>query len=530
MVRTRGLAGSHLAAGLGALVAGVLGGAIALHGLFSPHGLYGVTQYDDGVYFGAALRLVHGALPYRDFTFVQPPGIAVLMAPIALLAHLFGTRGAMAIARVLTCALAGANAFGAAWLVRHRGLAATLTAGVALAIFPPAFFADHTLLLEPYLVGCCLLGANLVFRRGELASSRRIFLGGLALGLAGAVKLWAVVPAVVLLACLLGHDRRPPLRYLAGVAVGFLALCLPFFVLAPGAFVHDVFASQLARQTTSPRQPSVRLWGIVGLHGMSLHFTWKLHRAWGVALAAILGVVLLLGGVLPACWRRVGRVEVFALASAFGSVGLLFGPVEYFDHYAYFSGAFLALGLGSAVGYAAMTLTAALRRADPRAGGRLAGALGVVLLALAVIGVVRMVHDETAFDRSALRQDPVNWPALAAVIPSGSCVTSDDATLVIEADRFLAAAPGCPNVDDADGTWMAEDPGQPTGVQSAADAALVDTWRGWFARSEYVALRAPFSFRIPFTPALRRYFAAHFTRVGGGDIAVYERWGAPPGP
>ena len=45
----------------------------------------GVTQYDDGVYLGAAIRFVSGVLPYRDFVFVQPPGIVVLMSPVALL-------------------------------------------------------------------------------------------------------------------------------------------------------------------------------------------------------------------------------------------------------------------------------------------------------------------------------------------------------------------------------------------------------------------------------------------------------------
>ena len=40
--------------------------------LFGIHGYTG-NGYDDGVYLGAATRLVHGVLPYRDFDFVQPP-------------------------------------------------------------------------------------------------------------------------------------------------------------------------------------------------------------------------------------------------------------------------------------------------------------------------------------------------------------------------------------------------------------------------------------------------------------------------
>ncbi len=42
--------------------------------LSRPGHLSGFTQYDDGVYFGNAVRLVHGAIAYRDFATVQPPG------------------------------------------------------------------------------------------------------------------------------------------------------------------------------------------------------------------------------------------------------------------------------------------------------------------------------------------------------------------------------------------------------------------------------------------------------------------------
>src|SRR5579862_9052110 len=53
------------------------------------------TEYDDGDYFGSAVRLTQGVLPYRDFVFVQPPGITLLMVPSALLAKLTGTAWAM---------------------------------------------------------------------------------------------------------------------------------------------------------------------------------------------------------------------------------------------------------------------------------------------------------------------------------------------------------------------------------------------------------------------------------------------------
>src|SRR5689334_13673207 len=58
-----------------------------LHGGF----LWSVTEYDDGPYFSSAVRLLQGALPYRDFVLVQPPGITLLMLPSAALAKITGT-------------------------------------------------------------------------------------------------------------------------------------------------------------------------------------------------------------------------------------------------------------------------------------------------------------------------------------------------------------------------------------------------------------------------------------------------------
>jgi len=53
------------------------------------------------VYLGAAIRILAGNLPYRDFTLIQPPGLPLLLTPIAALSHWIGTRGAMGTARIL---------------------------------------------------------------------------------------------------------------------------------------------------------------------------------------------------------------------------------------------------------------------------------------------------------------------------------------------------------------------------------------------------------------------------------------------
>ena len=69
------------------VIAAAAGFALALRLLVlsRPGYLSGFTQYDDGVYSGNALRLVHGAIAYPDFAVVQSPGSMLLMAPAALI-------------------------------------------------------------------------------------------------------------------------------------------------------------------------------------------------------------------------------------------------------------------------------------------------------------------------------------------------------------------------------------------------------------------------------------------------------------
>ena len=73
------------------------------------NGFLGVQEYDDGVYYGAAKALLHGLLPYRDFTIVHPPGSTVLLLPFAALGSVFGDPVGLASARVAVAVLAVAN-------------------------------------------------------------------------------------------------------------------------------------------------------------------------------------------------------------------------------------------------------------------------------------------------------------------------------------------------------------------------------------------------------------------------------------
>ena len=165
--------------------------------LTRPGYLLGVTEYDDGVQFGDAMRLVSGVIPYRDFVVMQPPGSVLLMAPVALLAKVIGSAWGLAIARLLTAGADTACVALLGLLVRHRGpVAAGIACGI-YAVYPDALVAAHTFLLEPWMNLFCLIGALLVFDRDRLTDGRRLAWGGAAFGVA---ELDAVV--------ILGHAEQ----------------------------------------------------------------------------------------------------------------------------------------------------------------------------------------------------------------------------------------------------------------------------------------------------------------------------------
>ena len=107
----------------------------------------------------------HGALPYRDFYIVQPPGITLLMVPAALLSKVTGTAWGMAVGRILTAIVGAAAVTLAGLLVRHRGVLATVIVCGISAIYPDSIQAAKTVLVEPWLVLFCLIGALAAVRR-----------------------------------------------------------------------------------------------------------------------------------------------------------------------------------------------------------------------------------------------------------------------------------------------------------------------------------------------------------------------------
>jgi alpha-1,2-mannosyltransferase len=481
-----------------------------------PGFLLGVTEYDDGPYFGSAVRLAHGSLPYRDFVLVQPPGITLLMSPLGLLSNLTGTAWAMAAGRVLTALASTAGVALVGLLARHRGLLTVVIACGVTAVYPDAVAAAHTVLVEPWLALFCLLGALAVFDRDRLtASTRRLAWGGAAFGFGGAVEAWAIVPVLMVLVLCLPRIRRVAI-FAAGVAAGFLIPVLPFALIAPVKFYQSLIVAQIGSRAGATRVPLfTRLDHLAGVFDLSLP-----NAALLLVTLAIAAFVILAYAV---SWQRTSQppagLDWFAAATAAVTAALFLWPPQFHYHFAAFLAPFLALTVALAAG----RLLAAAQAGSPAAAGRMerwsAGAAAAVLAVMTVI----QFHAETIVP-------PVLGPVPAAIdriIPPGACVLTDQVSLTINANRFVSATPGCPQLVDTLGTDLALSHGLTPDTGAGRVPAVAAVWAQALGHAQYLLLTHDNSRRIAWSPSLRAYFRSHFRRVytSPKNLVLYVREG-----
>jgi hypothetical protein len=529
----------------------------------------GTVEYDDGVYLGGAVRLLQGALPYRDFAYVQPPGILVVSLPFALVAKVVSAPAGLAAARVATAIASAACVPLAGCLVYRKGVLATLVTCGFLAVYPADVLAAHTLLLEPWMNLCCLLAANAAFAHGRLASPRRLAWAGAALGFATAIKFWAAVPAVVLLCFLLvrGGRWRRARGYLAALVAGFVVPTIPFAAAAPVAFVRGTLFDQVTRMG-SYTSLAARLAYLTGLmpiidgHG-KLNLTTGTHSMLAVGsngtmvingigrmpyAVAALGVVVLAAAYLRRPASR-SPLDWFALAVAAVSAAAVSLYSAFFYHYPAFPAPWLAIALGAATGAAAGAASraagtrAGTRRqpateepADSRdlaaaggrgtlfrlAGFRLAGRLAVAVAAVTILAIAAGEGSQLAAQTA-----PSSPRAAADIIPAGACVVTDQVSFTIAADRFTPASPGCPDVLDSLAATLALSGGVSVPGGAGHIPQVTAGWEAIFGKARYVWLSQGYQARIPWTDGLRSWFDAHFRLVrtfrGYGHSNVYER-------
>jgi hypothetical protein len=469
------------------------------------------TEYDDGVYLGAAIRLSQGILPYRGFAFVQPPGILLLMAPAALFSRSVSTVAGLGLARLLTMLASTACVPLAGRLVRYRGsLVTALTCGF-LAIYPPDVATAHTLLLEPWMNVLCLLGANFAFRDGRLAGPRQLAYAGAAIGVAGAVKYWAIAPAAMLLVICLASDEqrwRRAAAYAGAVGGGFMVIVAPFFLAAPGAFLRSTIAYQAARVGTGTPL-TLRLAHVTGLIDILNYAGNVTILAGGNSLfadsaasdtapaqpqALPVVVALVLAAIIAAGYLR-GRTQLewFALATAAVALAAILCYSAFFYHYAAFPGPWLAIVVGVSFGQLIIAFPSRIR------------AVPVTLLALVLVSAAVVQVCDVAQVKL-----PTGVQAITKKIPPGACVLTDEASLTIAANRFYAWHPGCPVVIDSLATTLVFTHG--ISVQGGADAdkQAVTDWQKLLMRARYVWLSPNQWRRLPWPAYAREWFHLHF--------------------
>jgi len=356
-------------------------------------GVRGYHGYDDGVYFASAVALVHGELPYRDFLFLHPPGITLALTPFAALTHVISDSDALVAARVGIMLAAAASAALITRIAWRWGMAAAATGGLLYALSSAAAYADRLTLLEPLGTLTLLGGVVLLLRAGDEGTRAWwLWAGGAVLGLGAVVKIWGVVPVLVVIAwqvVVRGWPTAVRVTLAAGASVAVVVA--PFALLAGGPMFRYVVLDQLGR-ARDPLPATTRLEVMTGVSVTALTEDENARR---VLLALVCAAVL--GAAVLAWTRRRGRLWVVMLAAQ--STVLLVSP-SFLPHYGAYAAPAVALVLAAGV-----AATPARTRVP------------IAVLACVSLGLVT----------GALRESPlVTFPAEAmrAQLPAG-CVQAD---------------------------------------------------------------------------------------------------------
>ena len=427
--------------GLVAVVAAVAVVAVGVRFavLLAADGLLGSSAYDDGVYFAAGAALAHGRWPYADVLLLHPPGIVLALAPFGALGALVGDPAAVVVARLVWIGIGGAGCALVAVLAGRRSIPAGLVAGAGAACLHPLAFGERSTLIEP--LGTLLLLVALLV--GDRGGRRAAVIAGAVAGLSLDLKIWYVVPVLVLL--LLARHR---LRFLLGAVVAAAVVALPFLLRAPDAMVRQVVLDQLGR----PTEDDTLLGRVAAITGASWFGDGLAGERAFVPSMLVLAVVVVAAAL---AWRTpIGRRAVLLLA---GTAAVLLASPSFFAHYVAYTGPWLALVLGVAAGEA----LGPLRSRSLVVGGTVALAAAVVVPTL-------------RFDLLP----PKRTPSIAAVAIAAQrvdgCIRSDDPGLLAAMGVLSSQlARGCALRPDVTG-YSFDRPGLPA---RAADRAGSERWQ-----------------------------------------------------
>ncbi|MBO0900426.1 DUF2029 domain-containing protein [Cellulomonas sp. zg-ZUI22] len=383
-----------------ACAAGALAFVVRWHLVGGAGGVRGYHGYDDGVYFSSAVAFVHGRMPYRDFLLLHPPGVVLALAPFAALTRWTSDPNALAAARVAFMAVGAVSTLLVTRLALRWGTAAAVVAGALYAVSSAAARGERLTLLEP-LGTLTLLGAVCLLLRARAPDTSRwwLYAGGAVLGVGPVVKIWNVVPVLVVLAWQAWTQGTRSAVHVAGAAAGSsLLVLLPFALASPGAVVRLVLLAQLGRPR-SGTTTGERLEGITGV-GTALEPQPPGTRA---AWTVVVCVAVAVAAVVAWCGRR-GRLWVAVLGT---QVAVLLVSPSFYVNYAAYSAAAVVLVVAAAVSLVP--------------GGRPAWAGPRVWAAALTVGALGL-------PTAAVRPPPPETLAVAEVrglLPEQGCVRAD---------------------------------------------------------------------------------------------------------
>jgi alpha-1,2-mannosyltransferase len=388
---------------------GVLAFLVRLIPVITGGGLGSYGRYDDGVYYTASDALTFGRVPYRDFTFLHPPGLPLVLVPFALLGRLTSDPVGMAAGRLAFMGVGAVNAVLVAVLASRWGKGAGIAAGVLYACWLPAVYSEQSTLLEPLGGTALLVALLLLLKRTGPTSTRVQILAGVALGLGCTIKIWYAAPlAAVLLWQLVARKPRIALWVAAGSALAMTVVLLPFLVIARSAMFDMVVRDQLRRPPgTSPR--AVRMYSIFGIS--------TFFRGHGDVQLVMVWVIGVLVAAAAAVCARDHDARVIVWLGVVNLAVLLISP-SYFPHYAALTAAPLAIVFGIGVGALATTLQAR-------------DALSVAVFGLAVVVAVLSAQHIVRAPQGKKFPGAV----FANAAPHG-CVAADDPQALIEMNRL----------------------------------------------------------------------------------------------
>ena len=304
-------------------------------------GFHALAGYDQGVYYAAADAFVHGRRPYEGFLLLHPPGIMLFLSPFAALGSVTSDSTGMAVARFAVILLGTLNAVLVTVIARRFGRVAAVVGGLFYATWIPEVVLETQTKLEPFGNTFLLLGLVVLLRpRSAPISARADVLAGAALGAGAGVKIWGVVPLLVVLGwLLLDRGWRPAVKVAAGAAAALTAICLPFFLMAPDTMIRMVVTDQLDR-------PVMHVSALARLYDLSSVAIWMPYSRTSVFVTAVMGL-LAIGALVLAWQERLARMVVVLLVA---QAGLLLEAPSYFPAYAGFVVPAAALTLAAASG------------------------------------------------------------------------------------------------------------------------------------------------------------------------------------